>query len=593
MAADPALWEKTIHSEDRLRVIAKFTRAVTEQESGEIEYRIVHRDGDVRWVVDRYSFEHDAAGKVIALTGIMSDITEHKHAEWQREQAEERFRQLAENIREVFWLTDPQKSAMLYVSPAYEAIWGRPTASLYASPRNWLEAIHPDDRANVEAALYLQETGNYDEKYRIVRPDGGVRWIHDKAYPVRDTHGAVYRIAGVAEDITDQIKLEGQLRQSQKMEAVGQLSGGIAHDFNNRLTVIMGNLQLLQRKLKDDPAAAAMIDSALSASGGAADLTRRLLAFSRQQVLEPAVLDVNTLITGMQDLLAKTLGETVEIVTLPGPALWPVQTDPHLLENAVLNLAINARDAMPKGGTLTLETANIKLGEDYVAAHPYTVPGEYVFIGISDTGQGMNEEIKRRVFEPFFTTKPQGKGTGLGLSMVYGFVKQAGGHIEVYSEEGHGTSFKIYLPRVFAGDEADAAPRKAGSGQTIRLTGKTILLVEDEPEVRAISSALLNELGCRLLIAENGPAALKIAAGHPDIDLLFTDMIMPGGLTGIELAAQLREQRPDLKVLYTSGYAPQAAANRLAIEHPNDAWLAKPYMPDDLLAAVCKALVAN
>ncbi len=420
-----------------------------------------------------------------------------------------------------------------------------------------------------------------------------MRWIHDRGFPVRDPAGKVYRIAGVAEDITDRIRLEEQLAQAQKMEAIGQLSGGIAHDFNNRLTVIMGNLQLLQRQLGDDPAATGKLRAALEATHGAAHLTRQLLTFARQQVLQPTVIDLNELLIGMREMLARSLGETVALVTSPGQALWPVNADRHLLENVLLNLAINARDAMPGGGTLTLETANLVLGEDYRATHPYTVPGEYVLLAVSDTGEGMPEEVRRRVFEPFFTTKPPGKGTGLGLSMVYGFVKQAGGTIEVYSEEGHGTSFKIYLPRAAAGGQAGAAKGQPGDREAVRLTGKTVLLVEDDPAVRAIADAQLRELGCRVLTAGSGPEALEVFARQPGIDLLFTDMIMPGGLTGIELAGRLREKHPNLAVIYTTGYAPQTAANRWTIDHPNDAWLAKPYLPNDLRAAVCRALSGN
>jgi PAS domain S-box-containing protein len=347
---------------------------------------------------------------------------------------------------------------------------------------------------------------------------------------------------------------EETLRQAQKMEAIGQLTGGVAHDFNNLLQIILGNLETVQRNLPVDSGRLRRAAAhAMNGARRAASLTQRLLAFSRRQPLSPKSIDVNILVSGMSELLYRTLGETIAIETVRGAGLWRVEVDPNELEAAILNLAVNARDAMPDGGQLTIETANTHIDSTYAAAHAEVLTGQYVAISVSDIGSGMDAKTTSQAFEPFFTTKPVGKGTGLGLSQVYGFVKQSGGHVKIYSEVGQGTTVKIYLPR-FSGDGAledvtDQPPLPEGK------TEETILVLEDDDDVRAYSVETLRELGYRVIEAHDGPSALRLLERQPRVDLLFTDVVLPSGMTGAQVAAKAQEIRPGVKVLFTTGYA--------------------------------------
>ena len=364
----------------------------------------------------------------------------------------------------------------------------------------------------------------------------------------------------VAQEIAERAKAEEALRQAQKMEAVGQLTGGIAHDFNNLLTVVTGNIDMATRAIEasgnPDPRARRALGSALKGAERAAALTQRLLAFSRRQPLAPKPLDADRLVSGMSDLLNRALGETIRLEIVTSPGLWRVEADPNQLESAILNLAVNARDAMPGGGTLTVETANARLDDAYAAEHAEVAPGQYVVIAVTDTGVGMSKETSARVFEPFFTTKEVGRGTGLGLSQVYGFVKQSGGHVKIYSEEGRGTSVKLYLPRLVSDVQAE---EEEGSGSIeLSRAHETILVVEDDDDVRAYTVECLRELGYRVIEAHDGPSALRILEREEEaVDLLFTDVVMPE-MTGRELADRARERLPNLKVLYTSGYTRNA-----------------------------------
>jgi PAS domain S-box-containing protein len=350
---------------------------------------------------------------------------------------------------------------------------------------------------------------------------------------------------------------EEALRQSQKMEAVGQLTGGVAHDFNNLLQVIIGNLDTILRHLPEDaPRLKRSANQALNGARRAAALTQRLLAFSRRQPLDPRPLNVNALVTGLSEMVHRTLGETVAVETVLGAGVWQVEADANELEAAVLNLAVNARDAMPDGGRLTIETANAHIDQAYAASYAEVAAGQYVCISISDTGVGMDDETVGRAFEPFFTTKPVGKGTGLGLSQVYGFVKQSGGHVKIYSEVGQGTTVKIYLPRLMA-DVADVeaeadGPVPDGDGE------ETVLVLEDDDDVRTYSVEILRELGYRVVEAHDGPSALRLLERQARVDLLFTDVVLPGGMTGATVAEQARALKPNLKVLFTTGYARNA-----------------------------------
>ncbi len=388
----------------------------------------------------------------------------------------------------------------------------------------------------------------------------------------------------VAERTAELQRKEAIIRQAQKMEAVGQLTGGVAHDFNNLLQVIMGNLETIARGL---PPEAARLQRALghavNGAKRAAALTQRLLAFARKQPLNPKQLDLNILVNSLSDLIHRTIGETVSFETVLGAGLWRVEADPNELEAALINLTVNARDAMPDGGKLTIETANAHIDEAYAAAHAEVMPGQYVSVAVSDTGTGMDSQTMAQVFEPFFTTKPVGKGTGLGLSQVYGFVKQSGGHVKIYSEVGQGTTVKIYLPRLFA----HVAPEEPDE-QTIlpeAAQQEVVLVVEDDDDVRTYSVESLRDLGYRVLEAHDGPSALRLLQRQPRVDLLFTDVVLPGGMTGAQVAAQAHVMEPKLKVLFTTGYARNAIIHHGRLDKGVHL-ISKPFSLQDLAAKI-------
>lgn len=775
---------------------------------------------------------------LLGLFILNGGAAERKRMESERNETALRFRELAENIREVFWLTDPSKNEMLYVSPAYEGIWGRPAHALISSPDDWIVAIHPEDRERVfEAARTKQATGGYDEEYRIVRPDGGTRWIRDRAFPVRDEEGRVIRVAGIAEDITErkhaddelqeserrfsdmlrnvelislmldregrvtycndyllrltgwtreevfgrnwiemflppqirqelegvrvsllenlpdawhyeneiltrsrehrlirwnntalrspsgeaigtasigediterkgidvtrarlaaivessedaivgkdingivtdwnagatkvfgfsademvghpllpllppdrlheeeqilnrikrgeiiehletvrkrkdgkqidvsitvspirdaankiigaskiarditeQKNLEQQLRQSQKMEAMGQLTGGIAHDFNNLLGVVLGNLDLLERLVAGNEAAVKRVQNAQKAAMRGADLTRRMLVFSSRQSLNPAPTSLDESIQNMIEMAARALGPEIKITTNLDQSVPPVLVDATGLENVLLNLAVNARDAMPDGGSLNISTQLSDLEETYPPVQAEDLkPGRYARITVSDTGQGMSRETLEHVFEPFFTTKPRGKGTGLGLAMVYGFVKQSGGTVRIYSELGHGTTVSFYLPLA----EGTLSPTTAAAASTPQATtGGTVLVVDDEVDLLEIAAAYLEEMGYRVFLATDGARALEVLAREPGIELLLTDVIMPGGMNGVELARKVRQLKPGVKIVYSSGFPSDALAERSGTQ-VDGPLLYKPYQRNDFAAAIRRAM---
>jgi PAS domain S-box-containing protein len=386
----------------------------------------------------------------------------------------------------------------------------------------------------------------------------GLRLLQTTKVPVMDKDGRPQYLLGFSEDITERKAIEQQLRQAVKMEAVGQLTGGIAHDFNNLLGIVIGNLDIAAEHTADNPALREILQEALTGALRGAELTRRLLAFSRNQPLQPAIVNLNDGLAQIANMLRRTLGEQIVVELHPGVDLWPVLADPAQMDEAILNLAINARDAMPQGGTLAIETANTHLDDDYAARHAELKPGDYVQLAVSDTGAGMSPEVADRCFEPFFTTKSAEKGSGLGLSMVYGYVKQSGGHIKIYSEVGHGTSVKIYLPRAHG---AATTPLPVEADAVIALGRETVLVVEDNAELRAVMVKQLNDLGYSTLEAENARNALAMLADHPEVDLLLSDIIMPGGVTGVELARETRRRHPRTRILLTSGYTARAMAN--------------------------------
>ncbi len=403
------------------------------------------------------------------------------------------------------------------------------------------------------------ETGKFEAEGWRVRKDGSRFWASVVINAIKGQDGQIIGFAKVTRDLTERRAADERARQAQKMEGVGQLTGGVAHDFNNLLTIIIGNLETLQRNIRrpdlNIDRLERSVGNAMRGARRAESLTQRLLAFSRQQPLDPKPIDLGRLVTGMSDLLRRTLGEQVTIETVLSGNVWRALADPNQLELAILNLAVNARDAMPSGGKLTLETANVHLDEKYASSQAEVVPGQYVMLAVTDSGAGMTPEVKNKAFDPFFTTKDVGHGTGLGLSQVYGFVKQSRGHVKIYSEVGEGTTIKLYLPRAHAAateEDVDEASPVAGSSD------ETVLVVEDDPDVRTYSCETLAELGYTVIAAENAASGLRLLDSNPHIRVLFTDVGLPGGMNGRQLSDEARKRRPDLKVLFTTGYARNA-----------------------------------
>jgi signal transduction histidine kinase/CheY-like chemotaxis protein len=419
------------------------------------------------------------------------------------------------------------------------------------------------------------------------RKDGSAIPVEISIGPLATREGAL--VTAAIRDITERKQLEQQFRQSQKMEAVGQLAGGIAHDFNNLLTVINGHSEMALQLLKADDPLHSNLEQIKEAGDRAASLTRQLLAFSRKQILEPKVLDLNAIVTNLDKMLQRLIGEGIALQTALAPALGRVKADSGQIEQVLINLAVNARDAMPQGGRLTIEAANVELDGHYAAQHVAVQPGPYVMLAVSDTGCGMDAETQARIFEPFFTTKGQGKGTGLGLSTVHGIVKQSGGYIWVYSEPGRGTTFKIYLPRVDA--QAEALEPHSPRQESLQGT-ETILLVEDEERVRRLARTILAGHGYSVLEAPNGAEALRISEQHSGaIHLLVTDVAMPG-MSGREVVARLAPAHPSMKVLYMSGYTDNAIVHH-GVLMPGIAFVQKPFTPNGLARKVREVLDAG
>lgn len=484
-------------------------------------------------------------------------------------------------------------SGRRYWSEETFRIFGLIPHSDTVSDAEFLARIHPDDLAAFQATRQRALTGkaSFDVEHRIVRPDGEERWVHERGELQRDAHGRPRAFSGTVLDITERRELAERLQQSQRLEAVGQLTGGVAHDFNNLLTVILGNAEILADELRPSPQQAALAEMIAGAAQRGAELTQRLLAFARKQALDPKVVDINQRVMSMDGLLRRTLGEHIEVELVRGGGLWQALVDPGQLESALLNLCINARDAMPNGGRLTIETGNVRLDHDYAERHIEVSAGQYVLVAVTDTGSGIAPDDLPRVFEPFFTTKPMGRGTGLGLAMVYGFVKQSGGHVSVYSEPGEGTTVKLYLPRL-PSDNALEAAGDVGDANTVSGGSETILVVEDDELVRRFAGGQLRALGYRVVEAHNGQQALEMLRAHDDIALLFTDVVMPGGMSGRQLADAAQEFRPELRVLYTSGYTENAIVHQGRLDS-GVMLLPKPYRRADLARMVRRALNAG
>jgi PAS domain S-box-containing protein len=508
---------------------------------------------------------------------LRQEVEERRRAEDRLAAGEQRYRQVVELIRKALWIHCDGRIVFANNAAAQMLGAGAP-AQLVG--RATLDIVDPRDRERAaERTRILGATRRPAPltEMRLQRIDGRPLMAEIQAVPF--DHDGRPAVLAVARDITLRKDIEEQLRQSQKMEAIGQLTGGLAHDFNNLMMVVIGNLDRLDSALAGNQAAREMAHSALSAALRGSELTRKLLAFARKQSLQSTVVDLNDLVAGMTSLLGRTLGEKTQVEVKTARALWPIETDPAQVESALANLAINARDAMPNGGRLTIETSNASLDAAYAAENPDAVAGDYVMLAVTDTGTGIAPEDLGRVFEPFFTTKGPGRGSGLGLSMVYGFMKQSGGHMKIYSEVGHGTVVRLYFPRT--GGAAATATAEASAPQETAAHGELILVVEDNAEVRRTAVSQLRDLGYRTLEAANGKEALAQLNGAQDVALLFTDIVMPGGMTGWELGTAVKGLRPDLPILYTSGFSESSVQDDRA-HAASRHFLPKPYRKREL-----------
>lgn len=476
-------------------------------------------------------------------------------------ESEARFRQVVENIQEVFWLCDATKAGLIYVSPAYEKVWGRTAASLHANPDSWLDGVHPEDRARVQAAMIARFGGApYDQTYRVVRPDGTTRWVHDRAFSVEDAPGDARHVVGVAEDITERKSLEEQFLRGQRMEALGMLSGGIAHDLNNILAPILLSIELL-RATSTNPNDRRTLELLETNTKRGAELLRQLLIFSRGTAGERTTVSAPVLLEEVLKIVRTTFPRSIAVHTEIEPGLPPLLADATQLHQVLLNLCVNARDAMPNGGTLTLRARLLEAGPETRRAQPTAKAGRYLVLETQDTGVGIPRELVDRIFEPFFTTKGVGKGSGLGLSTVLGIVKSHGGFVTVDSEPGTGSRFAVHLP------VADApAPQPAGAerGENIEGRGELVLVVDDEPLVREMTAAGLTQRGFRVITAGEGAEALKLFAEHrEEVRVVVTDVMMPG-MDGVSLVRGLRTKCPDLRVIAVTGMTTDGHVEQLA-----------------------------
>ncbi len=594
-------WLDTVHPDDQERVRAHYSSTTTEQRGFTFEFRMRRADGAWRHLLQIAIPRWDDTGAFLGFLGVDVDVTDLKEATRRIGEAEARYRAFIEQSTEGIWrfemddpmpLTLPEEAqvdyfldrsrlaecnvamARMYGYETPEELQGRPLRA-FADPKE-LEGFRTFLRRFIRSGYRLS-----DAESRELDRHGRVRHFRNNLVASIES-GRVVRSWGTQRDVTEQRALEEEARQARKMETAGRLAGGIAHDFNNLLTAILGTAEILLGDLPPGSTAYADIEEIKRAATRAANLTRQLLAFSRRQVLQPRVLDLNSLVSGIERMLTRLIGEHIELAALPASALWPVRADPGQLEQVLVNLCVNARDAMPTGGRLTIETANLSFRGAGHGPESVMPAGDYVLLTVRDTGTGMDDETLRHLFEPFFTTKAPGKGTGLGLATVYGIVKQSGGFIYADSAPGQGSVFRVYLPRVLGA--VDAPDPLANVPLTGRGEG-TLLLVEDEEGVRRLARRVLEAVGYRVFEAPNGDEALRLARQWSGpLDLVVTDVIMPG-MSGQELSVRLRELRPGLRILYVSGYTDDAI-----LQHgnllPNTAFLQKPFSPASLVARV-------
>lgn len=573
-----------VHPDDRVKTQHAIDNTLAGKPTSTFVNRNLCKDGSIATVMwsGTWSVEHDL------MYCAARDLAEIRTAEAALQESVTNYRNLIEALPAIVYLAEPTfPYKAIYISPNV-SMFGYSVEAWEKRPDMWISLIHPDDRDGVlsTAQSALDADRETELEYRIVARDGESHWVRDTGHFTTDADGIMSGWYRVLLNVTNTKELEERLRLAQRLEAVGLLAGGIAHDFNNMLTAIIGYSDITLKQMKDDDHFRSNIVEIKNAGVRAATVTNQLLAFSRQQILQPVVLSLNQTLADTTKMLKNLIGEDIEIVTILNPKVGQVKVDAGQLTQIILNLAVNARDAMPEGGKLTLETNNIFLDEAYIKLHPHVLPGAYVMFAVSDTGTGMSAETQRRIFEPFFTTKEIGRGTGLGLPTVYGIVQQSGGNLTVYSESGVGTCFKIYLPRVL--DTAGAADFEDALEELVNGT-ETILMVEDDDMVRGLTLQILDACGYTVLEASCGRDALAICEKYDGrIDLLMTDVVMPE-MSGRELAEKLEPVYPHMRVLFTSGYMDDAVVRHGVIAE-NANFIQKPFTMDTLARKIRQVL---
>ena len=584
-----------VYPGDRERVTEEVVRHTRKDITGFVHepYRIITRSGDIKWVDDRTSIRRDENGNIIHYQGIVLDITERKLAQEALLASEEQFRTLAENIGIGVAMISPDMEILTLNRQMSE--WF-PNIETSAKPLCYKAFNDPpgENPCSYCPTLKTLKDGQRHEAIAETPTPNGIRYYRVVSSSVMNEDGSVRAAIEMVEDVTEQKHaekekkhLEEQLQQSQKMESIGRLAGGVAHDFNNLLTAILGYSDMIQSSLDHNDPIYKDVEEIVKAAQSATALTRQLLAFSRKQVISTKVVDVNKLVEHSTRMLSRLIGEDIDLVFSGGPNLWKTKADPAQIDQILVNLVVNSRDAMRSGGKLTIETSNIVLDDEYCRNHLGTLPGEFVMLAVSDNGDGMDTETQARIFEPFFTTKPHDKGTGLGLSMVYGIVQQHGGFVFVYSEPGEGTTFKVYLRR-FVGKEVEIEEKAAAATVS---GSETILLVEDQGMVRRLAKRILEQSGFRVLDAsDGGDAYLKCETFDGEIDLLLTDVVMPN-MNGKELYKRIVNMKPGIRVLFMSGYTDEAITHHGVLD-PGTMFLHKPFKVAELLQKVRETLDA-
>ncbi len=582
--ADPHLWFRQIYPDDRQRVLVDFYRSHHHGKPFRSEYRFICRDGRIVWVRDEGTVIRDQFGHPCLIQGFMFDMSELLKTKQALRRSEAKFQTIFEGMDTGIIIVD-RDGKIVKSNRAFQKMLGYRGNELFNRSLN--ELVHPGDATqdlDLQKKLKSGEIDYYRIERRYLRKDGEMIWGRLRASLCQ---GLEEHTIHMIEDITGWKQLEMQFLQSQKMETVGRLAGGIAHDLNNLLTVLGGYSQLSLLEIEEDHPLRSNLEEIKRTVDRATELTQRLLAISRRQTMEMKVFNLNWLLKGLEKMLVRIIGEDIELIFSLADDLGEVKSDPGQIEQAILNLVVNARDAMPQGGKLIIETCNVLLDQNDVQSHFDVIPGPYVLLSVTDTGCGMSPEVKERIFDPFFTTKSEGKGTGLGLSTVYGIVKQSGGYIFVYSEVHQGTTFKIYLPRVQ--EKVDDLTRREETGDFPR-GNETILLVEDEEALRSLTAKVLRDQGYTVLEAAHGEEAMRLAREclHQKIHLVVTDLVMPQ-MGGKELVQQLKLLSPNTRILFISGYADGAMTHQASLE-PETPFLQKPFSPMELARKIREIL---